>query len=278
MTAVAEGICQTSEDGMVDMRSRVRAALEWRWFVLRGAIRSRLAAALGMEPSTTWQARTPAQRAAAYFGFLERPYARIVMDREIAAAMRALDYRSLRALEISGNQWATFGFGAYQGAAYPEYDVCAGVLEHEAFDVIIAEQVFEHVLWPYRGVRHVWQMLKPGGLFLVSTPFLIRRHDVPVDCSRWTELGLKHLLAEGGFRLEDIETHSWGNRACVRAGLQLPGYAVWLPWRHPLHHEPEFPVVVWAFARKALEPARMPGDDHTASRSGAPGPTSDRSA
>ena len=159
----------------------------------------------------------------------------------------------MRALEISGDKWATFGFAEYLSVDYPEYDVCAGVYEREAFDVIIAEQVFEHVLRPYRAVKNVWAMLRPGGHFLISTPFLIRRHDVPVDCSRWTELGLKHLLAEGGFSLNNIHTDSWGNRACVRAGLQVPGYAVWLPWLHPLHNEPEFPVVVWALATKSSD-------------------------
>jgi SAM-dependent methyltransferase len=114
------------------------------------------------------------------------------------------------------------------------------------FDLIIADQVFEHLLWPYRAGRNVRSMVKPGGHFLMTTPFLIKVHESPVDCSRWTELGLKHLLAECGFPLEEIRTGSWGNRACVRANFRR--------WARKgfrsLANESEFPVTVWALAKK----------------------------
>jgi len=71
-------------------------------------------------------------------------------------------------------------------------------------------------------------------------------HNVPIDCNRWTELGLSYLLQEGGFAQDDIQTASWGNRACVRANFRR--------WRKrgfgSLRNEPDFPVMVWAFARK----------------------------
>jgi hypothetical protein len=103
-------------------------------------------------------------------------------------------------------------------------------------------------LWPYRAGRNVYQMLNPGGYVLVTTPFLIRIHDQPVDCSRWTELGLKHLLAECGFPMKNIRTGSWGNRACVIANFtEWPHYA---PQQHSLDNEPNFPLVVWALAQK----------------------------
>ena len=70
----------------------------------------------------------------------------------------------------------------------------------DTFDLIIAEQVFEHLLWPYRAARNVHRMLRPGGSFLITTPFLVKIHPVPNDCSRWTETGMKHLLAEAGGR------------------------------------------------------------------------------
>jgi hypothetical protein len=75
-------------------------------------------------------------------------------------------------------------------------------------------------------------MLAPGCHFLITTPFLIRRHDIPVDCSRWTELGMKHFLAECGFPIETIRTGSWGSRSCVKANFK-----------------PNFPVSVWALAQ-----------------------------
>jgi hypothetical protein len=114
--------------------------------------------------------------------------------------------------------------------------------------LIIAEQVFEHLLWPYRAGKNVHRMLNQGGYFLITTPFLVRIHSGPTDCSRWTETGIRYFLAECGFSLERIQTGSWGNRACVRAN-----FSQWSRYRrlvHSLRNEPSFPVVVWALAQK----------------------------
>jgi SAM-dependent methyltransferase len=86
-----------------------------------------------------------------------------------------------------GNQWPKwrgYGFRRYRSVEFPAYDVCRDLL-NDQFDIIIAEQVFEHLLWPYRAVRNVFQMLTPNGALLVTTPFLIRIHNDPEDCSRW---------------------------------------------------------------------------------------------
>ena len=39
-----------------------------------------------------------------------------------------------------------------------------------------------------------------------------------------------------------------GNRRCVVANFR--GWPSWVRWKHTLRNEPDFPVVVWAFARK----------------------------
>lgn len=179
-------------------------------------------------------------------------WARIVMNRETRRMVERLSPGELDVLEISGgssSRWSEPGlFGTYTSAEYPDYDVCDGPLRESAFDLVIAEQVFEHLLWPYRAARHVHQMLRPGGYCLVTTPFLLRVHDSPNDCSRWTELGLRHLLAEAGFDLSAIKTGSWGNRACVLANFDA--WEAYRPDEHSLKNEPDFPVVVWALAGK----------------------------
>jgi SAM-dependent methyltransferase len=171
------------------------------------------------------------------------------MDRETEQFVRGQNYPAFHVLEISGAKWKDFGFASYEIGEYPAYDVCKGPLRTSAFDLVIAEQVLEHVLWPFRAVRHVFEMLRPGGIFLVTTPFLLRIHNHPVDCSRWTEVGIKHLLAEGGFSLNNITTGAWGNRACIRANF--PEWKNWTKSTDSLENEPDFPVVVWAFARKS---------------------------
>ena len=100
-------------------------------------------------------------------------WARVVMDQETDRLIRGLDLEHSSALEISGQKWRGRGFRHYLSVEFPAYDVCSAVLDDQ-FDIIIAEQVFEHLLWPYRAVRNVFQMLTPNGAFLITTPFLIR--------------------------------------------------------------------------------------------------------
>jgi SAM-dependent methyltransferase len=188
-------------------------------------------------------------------GIEDIQWLRVVMDKETATYVGSLNYQSFHALEISGIKWANFGFQSYRSVDFPEYDICQGPLSKGAYDIIIAEQVLEHCLWPYRAVRHLYEMLRSGGVVVVTTPFLVRVHDYPVDCSRWTELGLKHLLAEGKFPLDKIKTGSWGNRKCVVANFK--DWQFWRPKKHSLVNEPEFPISVWAFAHKNEDKKQM---------------------
>jgi hypothetical protein len=176
-------------------------------------------------------------------------WSRVVMNREMQNWARELQPGGLDALEISGSFWQDFGFRNYRNTSYPDYDVCLGTVAVEAFNIVIADQVFEHLLWPYRAGKNVYRMLRPRGYFLMSTPFLVRIHD-SVDCSRWTETGLKYFLCECGFPLERIRTGSWGNRACVRANLNLSRWVRFRRYLHSLENEPQFPYSVWALAQK----------------------------
>lgn len=175
-------------------------------------------------------------------------WSRVVMNAECEKLVGALPCAQMSALEISGRQWRDFGFAEYRIAGYPDFDICAGPLD-ETFDMVIAEQVFEHLLYPYRAGRNVHAMLKPGGYFLCSVPFLVKVHDYPHDCTRWTALGLKHFLHECGFPLESIDAGEWGNRACIVANFD--DWVMYDPERHDLTNEPDFPYHVWALARRA---------------------------
>lgn len=179
----------------------------------------------------------------------ESHWARTVMDRETKKWVDALNPGILNTLEIAGTKWSrTAQFAHYRSVQYPAFDICSRRLG-ESFDLIIAEQVFEHVLWPYRAARNVLAMLNPGGYFLITTPFMIRLHHGPEDCTRWTETGIRYFLAECGFAANNVRTGSWGNRACAFAN-----FFHWVEFdarTHSLANEPDLPVVVWAMARKS---------------------------
>ena len=58
-------------------------------------------------------------------------------------------------------------------------------------------------------------MLKKDGCFSNYNLILIRVHKVPIDCTRWTEDGLKYFLNECRFNLDKTsEQNSWGNKKC----------------------------------------------------------------
>lgn len=174
-------------------------------------------------------------------------WCRVVMDKETDLLVKDLPYKLFSALEVSGDKWKNFGFKAYQNLSYPTFDICSMRTE-EKFDIIIAEQVFEHLSWPYRAGKNVYEMLKDDGYFLVTTPFLIRIHNFPLDCSRWTPVGMKYFLAECGFEFDSIVVGNWGNRACLEANLKE--WRLYNPNYHSLKNDEELPLVVWALARK----------------------------
>jgi len=178
-------------------------------------------------------------------------WCRVAMNREAQAFVASLPRGELDVLEVSGSAWndPRFGFRSYRSLAYPEYDICRGPFQREFCDLLILEQVLEHVRLPHQALSHALAMLRPGGSLLVNTPFLIKFHPCPVDLYRWTEDGLRILLEEAGFTA--IRTDSWGNRQCLAADM-LPGmeWTYYDPAVHSLENEIQFPVSVWAFARK----------------------------
>ncbi len=176
-----------------------------------------------------------------------RHWTRPVMYSRCTDMLRQLPLKEMDVLEISAGQyWKTMDFKSFAEANFPEFDICQGVLDRK-FDLIIADQVFEHLLWPYRAAKNVYSTLRPGGYFLITTPFLIKVHAIPYDCTRWTETGLRYFLAECGFELENIQTGSWGNRNCVKSNFRKWARRGWFG---SLRNEPDFPVAVWALARK----------------------------
>ena len=181
---------------------------------------------------------------------VEVQWCRVVMNREIAQFIETLDCSRIDALEISGiGSRDRHSFRSYQTVQYPKYDICEGPLALRQFDLIIAEQVLEHVVRPDQAMANVYKMLRPGGHFVVSTPFLVKVHEYPLDLYRWTEQGIRQLLETAGF--SKIETGSWGNRECLFADMR-PGlvWTMYNPRRHSLHNEPQFAIVIWAFAEK----------------------------
>lgn len=152
----------------------------------------------------------------AYVGYDYRHWTRPVMHEACTRLLTERGMENLDVLEIFSGEWRTFPFRSYREMNFPEYDICEDILDNQ-FNLIIADQVFEHLL------------------------------RLPYDCTRWTETGIKYFLAESGFPLDKIIAGSWGNRACVKANFNRWARRGWFG---SLKNEPDFPVTVWALAQK----------------------------
>jgi SAM-dependent methyltransferase len=170
---------------------------------------------------------------------------RIVMNRSIREHLNALKPEVCSAIEVSGTTHRDLPWQSYRPTRPKDLDVCAPPAELDEYDVVICEQVLEHVEDPLRAARTLHDLCRPGGAVIVSTPFLIRVHPTPFDLWRFTEDGLRRVLETAGLVVD--ETGGWGNRSAVRGNLRrFPPMA---PWRS-LRNQADFPLVVWAFAHR----------------------------
>lgn len=165
------------------------------------------------------------------------------MNRDISSWLSGLDVRSLDAVEVSGTLRCGYQWRSFTSLTYPEFDLTKDKAPDQ-YDVVICEQVLEHVSDPDAAVRTLRSLARPGGQLLVSTPFLVRIHGSPHDYWRFTPLGLQTLLQRHGLTVETIQ--SWGNRAAVASNLRR--WSFYWRWRR-LRNNPTLPVVVWAIAK-----------------------------
>lgn len=174
----------------------------------------------------------------------QRQWCRKVMNEDIAGFIDTLDREGSWAVEISGTLHNDPGWRFYESLSFPEFDLCTSSPDRN-FDVVICEQVLEHVADPWRATETLHELCRPGGHLIVSTPFLVKLHKEPEDYWRFTPDGMRLLLERAGF--EVLKVRSWGNESCVQRN-----FAHWAPyqrWRS-LRNDEDLPIVVWAFARR----------------------------
>lgn len=73
-----------------------------------------------------------------------------------------------------------------------------------SYDSAICLEVLEHIPYPLKAIREIYRILKPGGIFLFSVPYLCRIHDQPHDYFRFTIYGLHKILSESQFSVIEI--------------------------------------------------------------------------
>ena len=69
-------------------------------------------------------------------------------------------------------------------------------IKSSSIDIIFCLEVLEHVKNPFKAVEEIKRVLKPNGIFIGSTPFMMPIHDEPYDYFRYTKYGILNLFNE----------------------------------------------------------------------------------
>jgi len=90
----------------------------------------------------------------------------------------------------------------------PTIDVCANAERlpflDGVFDVVVSQEVLEHVRNPFLAMREMQRVLKPEGLIYCQLPFVIGYHPGPSDFWRFTREGIRALIDQAGLQCYDI--------------------------------------------------------------------------
>lgn len=84
-------------------------------------------------------------------------------------------------------------------------------------DIVLSNQVLEHVDSPEGYLAEAFRILKPGGTAIITTHGYWFYHPTPNDYWRWTSAGLKKTIEKSGFQVSSL----FGIMGLAASGLQL---------------------------------------------------------
>lgn len=92
--------------------------------------------------------------------------------------------------------------------------------DDHSFDCAFGTEVLEHCAEPEIVLKEVHRVLKPGGVFFCTVPFLWNLHEVPFDAYRYTPFSLERHIKNSGFINIDINaTGGWHAAMAQMLGL-----------------------------------------------------------
>lgn len=93
-------------------------------------------------------------------------------------------------------------------------------LADNSIDCAMATEVLEHCFEPTETLKEVYRVLKPGGIFFFTVPFLWPLHETPYDAYRYTPFSLKFHLEKADFKNIDINSlGGWHSSMAQMLGL-----------------------------------------------------------
>lgn len=103
-------------------------------------------------------------------------------------------------------------------------------LPAESVDCVMATEFLEHYSEPEKILGEIWRVMKPGGKFFATVPFIWNLHELPHDEYRYTPYSLeKHLTRVGLTNIEIKALGGWNKSLAQMIGLwtefsRMPGF------------------------------------------------------
>lgn len=138
---------------------------------------------------------------------------------------------------------------------YPEVDAMALPYENESLDIILSDQMLEHVKKPWIAADEMLRVLKPGGLLICTTCFMQRWHPPAVYFTFHPD-GLRELFQDS---LSEIVVGGWGNRQSndmfnhnpdEKMWRKMPVKDNWFLEQIVKENDPKAPFATWVLGVK----------------------------
>lgn len=96
-------------------------------------------------------------------------------------------------------------------------------IKDEAFDTVLCTDVLEHIHLPELLFSEMSRSLKPGGMLILTVPFMYWIHGIPHDYHRYTNFKLKDFCNKNS--MEVIELNAYGGLPEIIYDLIHKGYS-----------------------------------------------------
>lgn len=129
-----------------------------------------------------------------------------------------------------------------------KHDLHCLELEKKDFDLVVLNQVIEHLYDPILALKNVYDHVRIGGLFYTNVPFNSIPHSTPLHFyTGVTPVGLGVMVQLAGFEI--LKIGQWGNKEYLRQSYEC----LWPDYTYsdsPGLNEIECPVITWCLAVK----------------------------
>ncbi|MBN1439310.1 MAG: class I SAM-dependent methyltransferase [Anaerolineales bacterium] len=110
---------------------------------------------------------------------------------------------------------------ARTGAVDVVGDALALPFPDSSFALVLSQETVEHIADPFRAVREMARVLRPGGTLYLQAPFVIGYHPGPEDYWRFSRAGMRRLVEQAGLDCRQVEPAVGAGTAMYRIAVEF---------------------------------------------------------